>query len=415
MTSSQHDPVLAQALSQLDAAAKRLGLPEDIHARLRMPRREMTVSLPVPMDDGSIRVFTGYRVQHSMDRGPAKGGIRYDPDVSLEETRALAMWMTWKAAVTGIPYGGAKGGVSCDPRSMSATELRRLTKRLAAALSPILGPRIDIPAPDMNTNPETMTWFMDALSHDGAPNFASVTGKPLELGGSLGRTEATGRGVMLIADRARREQGGSLAGARVGVIGYGKVGYWAALLMSEEGAVVVAASDSSSAVHSPGGIDPAELLAHKRATGSLAGYRSAAEVDPDDLPGLDLDILIPAARAGQLHSGNAESVKATLIVEGANGPTTPEAEAILRRRGAVVVPDILANAGGVVVSYLEWVQNLQGMSWDLAQVNTALERILDRAFVEVTAAAGRHGTDLREAATVLAVERVAAAIVARSA
>ncbi len=407
------EPILAQALGQLDSAAGRLGLSPEVHRRLRAPRRELTVSVPVRMDDGRVQVFTGHRVQHSLDRGPAKGGIRYHPAVSLDETRALAMWMAWKAAIAGIPYGGSKGGVACDPRAMSPGELERLTRRFAVEISPILGPHLDIPAPDVNTDSRTMAWFMDALSPGGAPNLAVVTGKPVELGGSLGRAEATGRGVMVAAGRARAAAGAGLAGARVGVIGYGKVGYWAAQLLSDEGAVVVAASDSAGAVHAAGGIDPDELLRHKRAAGSLAGYPGAGAIDPEDLASLDLDILVPAARDGQLNRGNAGSVRAPLVVEGANGPTTPEAEAILAERGVLVVPDILANAGGVVVSYLEWVQNLQGRSWDLARVNSAMEGILTRAFDEVRAAADRHGTGLREGATILAVDRVAGAIRAR--
>ena len=407
------EPVLARALAQLDAAAGRLGLSAEIHRRLRAPRRELTVSVPVRMDDGRAEVLTGHRVQHSLDRGPAKGGIRYHPDVSLDETRALAMWMTWKTAITEIPYGGSKGGVACDPRAMSEGELERLTRRFAIEISPILGPHVDIPAPDVNTDSGTMAWFMDALSPGGAPNRAAVTGKPVELGGSLGRAEATGRGVMVAAGRARAAAGTGLAGARVGVIGYGKVGYWAAQLLCDEGAVLVAASDSSSAVHSASGIDPRELLSHKRSAGSLAGYPEAGALDPEELPSLEMDILVPAAREGQLHSGNADSVRAGLVVEGANGPTTRGAEAILLERGVEVVPDILANAGGVVVSYLEWVQNLQGRAWDLGRVNSAMEEILGRAFDEVNAAADRHGVCMREGATILAVDRVAGAIAAR--
>ena len=405
-----HEPVYRHALDQLDDAAERLGLEADIHAQLRRPKRELTVAMPVRMDDGDVRVFTGHRVQHSLHRGPGKGGMRYHPDVSLDEIRALAMWMTWKGAITGIPFGGSKGGVACDPKTMSEAELERLTRRFALEIAPIIGPRVDIPAPDVNTTDQTMGWFMDALSAGDAPEFATVTGKPVELGGSLGRAEATGRGVMVAARRARASLDLGLDGARIGVIGYGKVGYWAAQLLSQEGARVVAAADSSSAVHSSSGIDPSDLLRHKRASGSFSGYPLANEIDLKGLLGLELDILVPAAKERQIDEGNADSITARMIVEGANGPTTGGAEAILRDKGVLFVPDILANAGGVVVSYLEWVQNMQGYAWELREVNLKMEQILTRAFNQVRDTANTHGTDMRAGATILAVSRVSEAI-----
>ena len=405
-----HEPVYRRALDQLDDAADRLGLEDEIHAQLRSPKRELTVAVPVRMDDGGVRVFTGHRVQHSLHRGPGKGGMRYHPDVSLDEIRALAMWMTWKGAITGIPFGGSKGGVACDPGTMSETELERLTRRFALELAPIIGPQVDIPAPDVNTTDQTMAWFMDALSAGGAPQFAAVTGKPVDLGGSPARAEATGRGVMVATRRARASLDMGLEGARVGVIGYGKVGYWAAHLLSLEGARLVAAADSTGAVHSACGIDPSDLLRHKRENGSFAGYTLAEEIDPKDLLGLQLDILVPAAKERQIDEGNAGDITAGMIVEGANGPTTGGAEAILRDKGVQLVPDILANAGGVVVSYLEWVQNIQGYAWELGEVNLKMEQILTRAFDQVIDTANSYGADMRAGATILAVSRVAEAI-----
>ena len=409
-----HEPVYRRALNQLDDAAERLGLDPGIHSRLRQPQRELTVSLPVRMDDGRVKVFTGHRVQHSLDRGPGKGGIRYHPRVSLDEVRALAMWMTWKGAITGIPYGGAKGGVTCDPKSMSQGELERLTRAFATGIAPIIGPDRDIPAPDVNTNSQTMAWFMDALSTgNGAPDYAVVTGKPVHLGGSLGRTEATGRGVMVAARQAAAQKGMALKGARVGVLGYGNVGYWAAHLLCKEGARLVAVSDSVSAVYSADGMDADGLLEYKRANRSFKGYAHADALSPEDVPGLDLDILVPAALEGQIHEGNADSIKARIIVEGANGPTTGEAEAILLDKGVLLVPDILANSGGVVVSYFEWVQNVQRYAWDLDQVTSRMEKILTRAFEEVHRTAQQHDTDMRTGAMLLAVGKVAQAMETR--
>jgi glutamate dehydrogenase (NAD(P)+) len=412
--SPAHEPVYERALDQLDDAAERLGLDSGTHQRLRQPTRELTVSLPIKMDDGQTQVFTGHRVQHSLVRGPAKGGFRYHPGVSLDEVRALAMWMTWKGAITSIPYGGAKGGITCNPKEMSQGELESLTRAYAKGIAPIVGPQRDIPAPDVNTTAQMMAWFMDALSPaGGAPNYATVTGKPVALGGSLGRTEATGRGVMVAARQAAQQLGIPLDGARIGVMGYGNVGYWAAHLLCREGARLVAASDSVSAVYSANGMDADGLLEYKRRNRSFKDYANADALTPEDIPGLDLDILVPAALEGQINGGNADEIKARIIVEGANGPTTGEAEPILRDKGILVVPDILANAGGVVVSYFEWVQNIQAYAWELDEVNARMERILIRSFEEVRATATKHDTDMRTGAMLLAVSKVAEAMETR--
>jgi glutamate dehydrogenase (NAD(P)+) len=411
----EHEPVYRRALHQLDDAAERLGIDAGLHARMRQPRRELTVSLPVRMDDGQTQVFTGHRVQHSMVRGPAKGGFRYHPGVSLDEVRALAMWMTWKGAITGIPYGGAKGGITCNPKTMSQGELERLTRRFAAEIAPIIGPDKDIPAPDVNTNGQIMAWFMDELSAgpQGAPNYATVTGKPLHLGGSVGRTEATGRGVMVAARQAAAQIGLSLEGARVGVMGYGNVGYWAAHLLAREGARLVAVSDSVSAVYSTHGLDADGLLEYKQRNRSFKDYPNGDAISPEDVPALDLDILVPAALEGQINEGNADAISAKVIVEGANGPTTQEADPILMDKGTLVVPDILANAGGVVVSYFEWVQNVQGYGWELSEVTTRMEKILTRSYEQVQEISQKHGTDMRAGAMLLAVNTVAKAMETR--
>jgi glutamate dehydrogenase (NAD(P)+) len=417
--SQRFEPVYERALHQLDDAVERLGIDAGLHARMRQPRRELTVALPVRMDDGQTEVFTGHRVQHSMVRGPAKGGFRYHPGVSLDEVRALAMWMTWKGAITGIPYGGAKGGVTCDPKAMSQGELERLTRRFAGEIAPIIGPDKDIPAPDVNTNGQIMAWFMDELSAgahgggQGAPNYATVTGKPLHLGGSVGRTEATGRGVMVAARQAAAQIGMSLEGARVGVMGYGNVGYWAAHLLNREGARLVAVSDSVSAVYSANGMDADGLLEYKQNNRSFKDYPNGDSISPQDIPSLDLDILVPAALEGQINESNADSIKARIISEGANGPTTQEADPILADKGILVVPDILANAGGVVVSYFEWVQNVQGYAWELAEVTARMEAILTRSYEQVREISQKHGSDLRTGAMLAAVSTVAEAMETR--
>jgi glutamate dehydrogenase (NAD(P)+) len=399
------------ALAQYERAAKQLSLPRGIEALLRVPERELTVNFPVRMDDGSIRIFTGHRIQHSTARGPGKGGIRYHPDVTLDEVRALAMWMTWKCAVTNLPYGGAKGGVVCDPRRLSLRELENLTRRYATEIALLISPEGDIPAPDVNTTPQIMAWIMDTYSmHRGHRVPAVVTGKPVAVGGSLGRGEATGRGVMIATREALARRGQPLVGARVAVQGFGNVGSVSAALLHDAGARIVAVSDSGGATLNARGLDPRALARHKRESGGVSDYPSGEPIDNAALIAADCDVLIPAALEQQITAANAEQVHARLVVEGANGPTTPEADAILAARDILVVPDILANAGGVVVSYFEWVQDLQAFFWTEEEINQRLERLMVRAFEEVTATARDRGTDLRTAALLRAIERVAEAV-----
>jgi glutamate dehydrogenase (NAD(P)+) len=399
------------ALAQYEGAAKHLSLTPGIDALLRVPERELTVNFPVRMDDGSTRIFTGYRIQHSTARGPGKGGIRYHPDVTLDEVRALAMWMTWKCAVMNLPYGGAKGGVICDPKRLSLRELEHLTRRYATEISLLISPEGDIPAPDVNTTPQIMAWIMDTYSmHRGHRIPAAVTGNPVAVGGSLGRGEATGRGVMVATREALARRGQPLAGAHVGVQGFGNVGSVSAMLLHDAGARIVAVSDSRGGTLNARGFDPRALVRHKQESGRLADYPDGEPIDNAALLAVDCDVLIPAAVEQQLTAANAERVRARLVVEGANGPTTPEADTILAARNILVVPDILANAGGVVVSYFEWVQDLQAFFWTEDEINQRLERLMVRAFQEVSATAQDRGTDLRTAALIRAIDRVAEAI-----
>lgn len=408
---SEPKSVYESAVSQLRAAADRLGVAEGVYLLLSRPKRELTVHFPVEMDNGEVQVFTGYRVQHNLAAGPGKGGIRYHPDVTLDEVRALAMWMTWKCAVTGIPYGGAKGGVTCQPKAMSSRELERLTRGYATEISIMIGPDQDIPAPDVNTNAQTMAWFMDTISmHRGITVPGVVTGKPLSIGGTLGRVEATGRGVMIAAREAASRMGLALEGARVAVQGYGNVGYYAARLLSEQGCTLVAVADSTSGLYSANGLDADDLRQYKDTNRSFTGYPGGDSVSPQELLELPCDILVPAAIEGQLTADNADSIKARIIVEGANGPTTPEADGILYDKGILVVPDILANAGGVVVSYFEWVQDIQHYFWDLDQVNQKMESIMVRSFAEVAELAQKEKASMRDAAMLLAVGRVVEAM-----
>ena len=410
----RHGSVYDMAVQQFEAAADRLGVDPGTRKVLTHPKRELTVHFPVKMDNGDVEVFTGYRVQHNLARGPGKGGIRYHPDVALDEVKALAMWMTWKCAVTGIPYGGAKGGVTCQPKTMSENELERLTRRYATEISIIIGPDRDIPAPDVNTDGRIMAWIMDTVSmHQGFTVPAIVTGKPLSVGGTLGRVDATGRGVMITAREAAARSGLPLRGSRVAVQGYGNVGYVAARLLAEQGCVIVAASDSSSGVYSEAGLDPDDLKAYKDANRSLAGYDGADPVSTREVLEVPCDILVPAAIEGQIDVDNAGKIKASIMVEGANGPTTPEADAILASNGVTVVPDILANAGGVVVSYFEWVQDIQGYFWDIDEVNGRMESVMVRSFNEVAEIADREQVAMRDAGMLLAVGRVVEAMQAR--
>jgi len=398
------------AQRQFDAAAEICGLEPQLREILREVQREFTCHFPVLMDDGRVEVFTGYRVQHNINRGPAKGGIRYHPDVSLDEVKALAMWMTWKCAVVNIPYGGAKGGVIVDPRRLTLRELEHLTRRFATEISIIVGHDRDIPAPDMNTDAQIMAWIMDTLSmHAGYSVTASVTGKPIEVGGSLGRLEATGRGVTICTLAALEHLGIRRHAARVAVQGFGNVGSVSARLLEESGCSVVAVSDEYGGLYNPVGLPVRRLLEHRQETGRLAGFEGAEALPSVGPLTVDCDVLVPAAIGNQITSRNAAQIKARLIVEGANGPTTPEADKILQDRGVLLVPDILANAGGVTVSYFEWVQDLQSFFWSEHEVNQKLQAIMQRAFREVIGVAKERDLPLRMAAYVQAVQRVASA------
>nr|WP_202901853.1 Glu/Leu/Phe/Val dehydrogenase [Thermogemmatispora carboxidivorans] len=398
------------AVQQFEEAADRLNLSEDMREILRKPKRELTVNFPVRLDDGRIKTFTGYRVQHNVNRGPAKGGIRYSPDVTLDEVKALAMWMTWKCAVVGIPYGGAKGGVICDPKTMSPGELERLTRRYATEISIIIGPHSDIPAPDVNTNPQVMAWIMDTYSmHEGFSIPAVVTGKPLSIGGSEGRNDATAMGVLFVTRQAAHRIGMPLRGARVSIQGFGNAGSIAARLFHHEGCKIVAVSDTRGGIYNEAGLDPAAVLRHKQERGSVVGFPMAQPISPQQVLEVPCDILIPAATEGVITEANASRIQARIIAEAANGPTTPQADRILGRKGVIVIPDILANAGGVTVSYFEWVQDLQSFFWGVEEITQKLEIIMKRAFAAVVEKAEQYHCDLRLAANMLAISRVAEA------
>src|SRR5687768_4369022 len=395
------------AVEQFMTAADLLNLDEGMKQILSQPKRELTVHFPVRMDDGSYRVFTGFRVQHSVTVGPAKGGIRYHQDVTLDEVKALAMWMTWKCATVGIPYGGGKGGVIVDPKQHSLTEIERLTRRFAAELSPIIGPEIDIPAPDVNTNSQTMAWFMDTISMlRGYPVPGLITGKPIGIGGSLGRNEATARGLQFVTREAAKAKGMSLQGARVVVQGFGNAGSIAARLLSEDGATVIAASDSRGGIVNTKGIDSNSALRYKQEHGTLSGFGGSDDISNEEILELECDILVPAALESVITVHNADRIKTKLIAEAANGPTTPDADKVLFEKGVMVLPDILANAGGVTVSYFEWAQNIQGYYWAEDEVNVKLERVMKHSFRDVYELAGNHSVDLRTGAYMLAISRV---------
>ncbi len=398
------------AQDQFDRAATIIQLEPELRAVLREVQREFTVHFPVKLDDGSVQMFTGYRVQHNVNRGPAKGGIRYSPEVSLSEVKALAMWMTWKCAVVDIPFGGAKGGVVVDRRRLSLAELERLTRRFAAELTALIGPDRDIPAPDMNTDGQIMAWIMDTISmHRGYSVPAVVTGKPVDIGGSQGRIEATGRGVTIATVAALEKIGLQPHQVRVVVQGFGNVGSVSARLLDEAGCTVVAVSEDYGGIYNPIGLPMKKVLEYRRQNGTLRGFPGAQEIGTAEVVTLDCDVLVPAAIENQITSANAERIRARLVVEGANGPTTPEADQILNRRGVLVVPDILANAGGVTVSYFEWVQDLQSFFWSEHEVNQKLRAIMLRAFEDIWNIAQQRGLDLRMAAYVKAVAAVAAA------
>jgi glutamate dehydrogenase/leucine dehydrogenase len=396
------------AIKQLEIAAEKINLDPNITEMLKHPRRIVTVSIAVRMDDGKIKVFKGYRIQHNPWRGPYKGGIRYHPKVDIDEVTALSMWMTWKSAVMDIPYGGAKGGVECNPKEMSQGELERMTRRYTALIADEIGPYKDVPAPDVYTNPQTMAWIMDTYSaFKGYAVPEVVTGKPVAVGGSLGRKEATGRGVAICAREAAKKIGMKMEGAKIVVQGYGNVGYYAAEKSVEMGCKMIAASDSKGGIYNPNGIDPKKLAEYKEKTGSVVGYPGSKEVGNDNLLELDCDILMPCALEGVITSSNADKIRAKIISEGANGPTTPDADQILHKKGILLVPDILANAGGVTVSYFEWVQNLNRDHWAEEEVNRRMEQKMIKAFNDVYETAQEHKVDMRTAAMMLAVRRVA--------
>jgi glutamate dehydrogenase (NAD(P)+) len=396
------------AVEQFMIAADKLNLDEGMKQILSKPKRELTVNFPVRMDDGSFKVFTGYRVQHSLTRGPAKGGIRYHQDVSLDEVRALAMWMTWKCATVGIPYGGGKGGVIVDPKQHSLAEIERLTRRFAAEIAVIIGPEVDIPAPDVNTNSQTMAWIMDTVSMmRGYPIPGLITGKPIAVEGSLGRNEATARGLQYVVREAARVKGMSLQGARVVVQGYGNAGAIAARLLSEDGATVIGVSDSRGGIYNTKGIEPIAALRHKQEHGTLSGFGGSDDMNNEDILEVECEILVPAALEGVITGRNADRIRTKMIAEAANGPTTPDADRVLYEKGIMVLPDILANAGGVTVSYFEWAQNIQGYYWAEDEVNEKLERVMKRAFRDVYETSGNSSVDMRTGAYMLAISRVA--------
>jgi glutamate dehydrogenase (NAD(P)+) len=402
------------AQMQFDMAAEYLKLDPGLRQILRTPKRIMEVSIPVKMDNGQTKVFVGYRVQHNVSRGPAKGGLRYHPNVTLDEVKALAAWMTWKTATVNLPYGGAKGGIVCDPKRMSKGELERMTRRYAAEIQPIIGPEVDIPAPDVYTDSQTMAWIMDTYAMTvghAAPGV--VTGKPVSIGGSEGRADATGRGVMFVVEEACKVKKMSLRGASVAIQGFGNVGSAVARLLAEKKAKIVAISDSRGGVHNPRGIDPLRAMRYKERSGTVVGMPGASRISNDELLALKCDILVPAALENVITLHNADQIKAKIVAEAGNGPTTPHADEILSRKGIFVVPDILANAGGVTVSYFEWTQDLQGFFWQVQEVNSKLEFVMRRAFNDVHETMRKFRVYPRAAAYILAVGRVADATLVR--
>lgn len=392
---------------QIDRVCTSLKISDGLHQRLRQCARELSVHFPVKMDNGDVQVFTGYRVQHNLARGPAKGGIRFHPDVTLDETRALATWMSMKTAVVNIPYGGAKGSVVCNPKLLSQSELERLTRRYTSEISAIIGPEQDIPAPDVGTNPQVMAWIMDTYSmNKGYSVLGVVTGKPIEIGGSKGRTEATGRGCMFTARLAAKHLGISLDGAKVAVQGFGNVGSISAKLLAKEGSKVIGVTNSQGGIYNAKGLNIDSVYAHLKKTGSLKGYRGSDAITNEELLALKCDVLVPAALEGAICAANADEVQARIIIEGANGPTTPEADAILNEKGIFVIPDILANAGGVVVSYFEWVQGLQSFFWSEQEINRQLQNVMEDAFKAVHDISLSKKVDMRFAAYILAINRI---------
>jgi glutamate dehydrogenase (NAD(P)+) len=399
---------------QFDIAAEYLKLDQGLRQILRTPKRVLEVSIPTKMDNGQVKVFSGYRVQHNVARGPAKGGIRYHPSVTLDEVKALAAWMTWKTATVNIPYGGGKGGVICDPKRMTKPELERMTRRYTSEILPLIGPEKDIPAPDMYTDAQTMAWIMDTYSMTkGYSTLGVVTGKPLSIGGSEGRNEATARGCLVAVEEACRVKKMSVRGSSVAIQGFGNAGSLAAKLFSEKKARVIAVSDSRGGVFNSRGIDPLKAMRYKERSGTVVGMPGTSRISNDELLAMKCDILIPAALENVITLNNADQIKAKIVAEAANGPTTPHADEVLARKGIMLLPDILANAGGVTVSYFEWVQDLQSFFWSEAEVNAKLESVMRRAFAEVHESARKHRTHMRTGAYCLAVGRVADATLVR--
>ncbi len=400
-------PTFRMACQQFDLVADFMNIPPDDRDRLKLPKRSLSVAVPVRMDDSSVQVFMGYRVQHHLTLGPTKGGIRYHPDVTVGEVAALAMWMSWKCALVGLPYGGAKGGVACDPQLLSKAELERLTRRYTQELIPVLGPQVDIPAPDVGTNEQVMAWVMDTYSLQmGHTVPGVVTGKPVMLGGSLGRREATGRGVAYLISRAMDTLGITAQGATAVVQGYGNVGSVAALSMAKQGIKIIAVSDAYGGIYHPAGLDLNLLDAHVASTRSVVGFPGAEAITNDQLLVTPCDILVPAALERQITETNAQQIQCRILAEGANGPTTPEADEILSKRDIFVIPDILCNSGGVIVSYFEWVQDLQSFFWTEGEVLDKLFRLLEQAFGQTLAQAKKHQISMRLAALSLGVKRV---------
>ncbi|MFZ0304655.1 MAG: Glu/Leu/Phe/Val dehydrogenase [Terracidiphilus sp.] len=411
ITTTRKDNAYDVAMENFDTAADAMGLDRNTREMIKYPERMLTVSVPVRMDDGSIHRFEGYRVQHSSCRGPAKGGIRFHPQVTLDEVKALATWMTWKCAVVNIPFGGAKGGITCDPKHMSPGELERMTRRYTSAILPIIGPEQDIPAPDVYTNSQTMAWIMDTYSMTKGYSIPGVvTGKPISLGGSLGRNEATGRGVFYTIQCACEHLNIPLKGATVAVQGFGNAGSITAQLLFEAGAKIIAVSDSTGCVLNRDGLDIPELINMKAMCGHVDGFPESEPIHPQDLIGLDCDILVPAALENMVHADNARSVRARIVAEAANGPLTPEADRILESKGAFVIPDILCNAGGVTVSYFEWVQDEQHLFWEAQDVYNRLERVMKTAFRDVLKIHLDKKVPMRIAANILGIGRVAEAV-----
>jgi glutamate dehydrogenase (NAD(P)+) len=414
MTKGVGDHAFDNIRELINGVCDRMNIDELCRLRLNVCERELTVHFPVKMDDGTVRMFTGFTVVHNDTRGPGKGGIRYHPDVTLDEVRALAALMTLKTAVTNIPFGGAKGAVVCNPKALSQNELERLTRRYAAEITILLGPQSYIPAPDVGTNPQVMAWIMDTYSMGkGYSVPAVVTGKPIEIGGSKGRFEATGRGCMICASLIAKHFGKNLKETTIAVQGFGNVGATTAILLAREGCRIVAVSDSKGGVCNLKGLEIDGLLTHKRETGSVIGFKNAENITNTELLGIKCDILVPAALENQIVASNAASVKARIIIEGANGPTSPDADKILDGDGILIVPDILANCGGVIVSYLEWVQSMQSFFWDETEVNSYLQRVMTNAFVEVLGISQQVKVNMRAAAYILALRRLAVAMTTR--